>query len=416
MPVTAVLPSADFSSWLQQPWQGSTHRHASFSSARPGKVHLTNIVMSPFLCSTLPLLLSVSQLCNLEGDKYTYTADLLELESNVPSQVAYTHGLHCNVYFLKLEAWCMGLASHPDKTFVAFLHWMRISHWVPPSFQSTLYQRNAHSTHEHSEVIHDISGEEKLEHVSRRSDHLCQACSSDFRLAPVGKEALAKCLELECTCISSREDRCLLQPLWILCALFDIHLVEKHLSGSNNVPADALSQEKNSLTFLFQPTGLCHPIGYSPSNPRPNPHTIAPTHLSSFHRAVDEYLHLRIAPSTCSAYSKACLRYIGFCHLFGLQPIPSSGGKPLPLCKLSFQRESQTPLHQVIFVRSSHCTNPTRSWLSPIQLNAQARICFYWHKALPGKGTKAEVSQKPCLSIPLHILEKLNTGVDWLKQ
>ena len=107
----------------------------------------------------------------------------------------------------------------------------------------------------------------------------------------------------------------LLHILCILCVIYDMTLVARHLPGLQNASADALFRKKLSVFLSFNPQALPMP-SVIPSPLR----ELVPNHnLSCISQDWTEWLMATLANATTrAAYASAQRQYAGFCHNFGI--------------------------------------------------------------------------------------------------
>ena len=98
----------------------------------------------------------------------------------------------------------------------------------------------------------------------------------------------------------------LLRILCILCAIYDVSLVARHLPGVKNVAADALSRDRLHLFLSLNPQASPTPT-LIPSSLRELVlnQDLNCMRLAALDRAVEGYLGQCVAPATRAAYSSA---------------------------------------------------------------------------------------------------------------
>ena len=129
-----------------------------------------------------PTLLSLS---NLHAGQYSYTADLLSLETVAPASLSPDP--RCVASPLNVLAWQEGLASYPDKAFAAFLlqgiaDGFRIG--VPADFQGRPAHRNLQSAYDHQQDY--LDREESLGRIQHLPPLADPAREPRLQISPFG--------------------------------------------------------------------------------------------------------------------------------------------------------------------------------------------------------------------------------------
>ena len=116
----------------------------------------------------------------------------------------------------------------------------------------------------------------------------------------------------------------LLRCFSFICARYEFQPVSQHLSGKENVAADALSRNNMHAFFSFCPQANKTPIVVPDtmvdllliSRPRLD--------ISSLDRSVREFFSAGLAQSTARVYASANRRFLAFCNQYNFQPLPVS--------------------------------------------------------------------------------------------
>ncbi len=124
---------------------------------------------------------------------------------------------------------------------------------------------------------------------------------------------------------SSKNDQAmhLARCLAFITAKYDFHIVATHIRGVHNIRADALSRD-NLPVSIPVPSGQRGRRVNPPVTTRPPNGVQARLDLPALDRAVEFYFQHGLAPSTQKSYNSAKKRYLLFCKVTSLHPLPAT--------------------------------------------------------------------------------------------
>ena len=147
----------------------------------------------------------------------------------------------------------------------------------------------------------------------------------------------------------------LFRILALVTAILGIHTTAKHLPGTQNTSADALSRNKLPLFFSLNPQASPVSSHCTPRTTVTGVQHSATVDIAELGASVELFLHNCIAPTTRAAYRSAQRRYERFCDKYGVSPlyIPTTGGNIMQLCSVFSEGGPQISYNQGIPLRNT---------------------------------------------------------------